>query len=428
MKRILVVDDEPSILFGLSEGLADERRRIEVITAPGGQEAIAILDARKIDLVLTDLRMPEVDGFELLTYLRRNHPHLPVILMTAHGPDELSRLGAPGELEWFSKPVDLPSIRRRITEMLAQRVRGKVENISLASFLQLLEMERKTCTLGVVAGDHRGRLFFRGGRLIAAEADELTGHGAALEIVTWDQADIEISDLLPGVEPALDVGLQFLLMEGMRLKDERERGVGGIGGVGGVGGVAGMAGLSGLPPGSLGDIRDEDAALDSLLPAPDLEGLEALGPLDEVAGKIREGLDRAREIEGSLGILLVEVGRGRVIGAAVGAAGVSETDLEAAAISMAQLLRARQLLSGEGDRFDEVVLSSLERQYLVRMLGTGKFFLLLVLDRPKANLGMSRLQLAGVERNLAERLPDLVGPGAEPEAGKGGRRKETRRK
>lgn len=411
MKRILVVDDEPSILFGLSEGLADVRRRIEVVTAPGGQEAIDILEARKIDLVLTDLRMPEVDGFELLTYLRRNHPHLPVILMTAHGPDELARLGTPGELEWFSKPVDVPSIRKRITEMLAQRVRGKVENISLASFLQLLEMERKTCTLSVVSGEHRGRLFFRGGRLIAAEADDLKGQQAALEIVTWDQADIEISDVLPAVEPTLEGGLQFLLMEGMRLKDERERGV---------------SGPPGLAFGDPGSARDEDAALDGLLPAADLEGLEALGPLEEVAGKIRDSLERAREIEGSLGTLLVEVGRGRVIGAAVGAAGVSETDLEAAAVSMAQLLRARQLLAGEGDRFDEVVLSSVERQYLVRMLGSGKFFLLLVLDRPKANLGMSRLQLAGVERNLAERLPALVG--AEPEAGKAGRRKEGRRK
>jgi hypothetical protein len=220
-------------------------------------------------------------------------------------------------------------------------------------------------------------------------------------------------------------------MEGMRLKDERERGVGGMGGMGGGGasaGTAGRAGQAGSSPANPGDTREEDAALDGLLPAPDLEGLEALGPLEEVAEKIREGLDRAREIEGSLGTLLVEIGRGRIIGAEVGAAGVTETDLEAAAISMAQLLRARQLLAGEGDRFDEVVLSSVERQYLVRILGAGKFFLLLVLDRHKANLGMSRLQLAGVERKLAERLPDLVGTGGEPEAGKGGRRKEARRK
>lgn len=413
MKRILVVDDEPSILFGLSEGLADERRRIEVVTAPGGQEAIDLLEARKIDLVLTDLRMPEVDGFELLTYLRRNHPHLPVILMTAHGPDELSRLGSPGELEWFSKPVDLPSIKKRIQEMLAQRVRGKVENISLASFLQLLEMERKTCTLSVVSGEHRGRLYFRGGRLIAAEADGLKGQQAALEVVTWDQADIEISDVLPVVEATLDTGLQFLLMEGMRLKDERERG---------------LAGPSVPGPGDLGDAGEEDAALESLLPAADLEGLESLGPLEEVGGKIRDSLERAREIEGSLGTLLVEVGRGRVIGAATGAAGVSETDLEAVAVSMAQLLRARQLLAGDGDRFDEVVLSSVQRQYLVRVLGAGRFLLLVILDRSQANLGMARLQLAGLERNLTERLPDLLGAAGEPDAGKGGRRREARRK
>jgi CheY-like chemotaxis protein len=409
MKRVLIVDDEPAIRFGLSEALADERRGLAVVTASGGQEALEILESQKIDLVLTDLRMPEVDGFELLAYLRRDLPHVPVILMTAHGADELARVGgAADEFECFSKPIDLTSLRQHIQDRIAQRVRGKVENISLASFLQLLEMERKTCTLSVVAGAHQGKLYFRGGRLIGAEADGQTGQQAALEIVTWDQADVEISDLAPGVEPTLDGGLQFFLMEGMRLKDERERG---------------------LQPVAPGEARDEDSALDGLIQGSAFEGLEALGSPEEVAGKIRDGLERAREIAGGLGTLLVEIGRGAVIGAAAVTEGL---DLEGIADAFAQLLRARQLLAqtrgpGDRDRFEEVVTTSADRQYLARILPSGGFFLLAALDRPAANLGMARLQLAGLERSLAEKLPALGGPATPTAPARPGVRKPGRR-
>ena len=150
MKTILVVDDEPSVLFALSESLTDKRRGVRVATAANGVEAVAVLESEPVDLVLTDLRMPDMDGFELLTFLRRNHAALPVILMTALGSAETSaRLATAGSFECLPKPFNLPDLKRKIAEMLAQRVKGRVENISLASFLQLLEMERKTCTLSV---------------------------------------------------------------------------------------------------------------------------------------------------------------------------------------------------------------------------------------------------------------------------------------
>lgn len=223
MKKILVVDDEPAVLFALSEALADRRRGHQVVTAPDGREAIRVLETEKIDLVVSDLRMPEVDGFELLAHLRRTHPSLPVILMTALGTEETSaRLGTEGALECLSKPFDVELLRRKIADMLAQRIQGRVENISLASFLQLLEIERKTCTLSIAAGESQGRLYFRSGKLLGAETGDLTGAEAALEIVAWEHADIEISGACPLNGPPLEGGLAFLLMEAMRIKDEAE--------------------------------------------------------------------------------------------------------------------------------------------------------------------------------------------------------------
>jgi CheY-like chemotaxis protein len=222
MKKILVVDDEPAVLFALSEALADKRRGLQVVTASDGREAMRVLQEEQIHLVVSDLRMPDVDGFELLAHLRRTHPSLPVILMTALGPEETSaRLGTDA-LECLSKPFDVAVLRRKIVDMLAQRIQGRVENISLASFLQLLEIERKTCTLSITSGESRGQLYFRSGKLLGAETGDLTGSEAALEIMAWEHADIEISDICPVNGPPLPSGLAFLLMEAMRIKDEAE--------------------------------------------------------------------------------------------------------------------------------------------------------------------------------------------------------------
>ena len=226
MKTILVVDDEPAVLFALSEALVDKRRGLQVVTAVDGREAIEVLRTEKIHLVVSDLRMPHVDGFELLAHLRRHHPSLPVILMTALGSAETSaRLAAEGALECLSKPFDVEVLRQKIADMLAQRIQGRVENISLASFLQLLEIERKTCTLSVTSGERQGQLFFRSGKLLGAATGDLTGTEAALEIMAWENADIEISDVCPLNGPPLPGGLAFLLMEAMRIKDEGERGL-----------------------------------------------------------------------------------------------------------------------------------------------------------------------------------------------------------
>ncbi|HEY4576011.1 MAG TPA: response regulator [Thermoanaerobaculia bacterium] len=366
-KTVLVVDDEPSVLFALSEGLSDRRGGVRVVTAANGIEAVAVLEAEPVDLVLSDLRMPDMDGFELLAFLRRNHPSLPVILMTALGSAETSaRLANAGSFECLAKPFHLPDLKRKIAEMLTQRVKGRVENISLASFLQLLEMERKTCTLSVRSrdpeGDHEGKLFFRAGRLVGAATGGLEGREAALEIVTWDHADIEIADVCPPVDPEIEVALSFLLMEGMRLKDERERG----------------------KESDLTGEVDIDAALAEAASRPQSEELGRL---------LSEGMHGGKGMKGVEAILLVEPD-----GTVAAVAGVDPGDALAAAA--ARFLRD----SGAGQPLQEVLATTADRYWLARPVGSDGHFLLLVLDRHRANLARTQLDLVAIERMLGERL------------------------
>lgn len=384
MKKILIVDDEPAVLFALSEALADRRRGVKVATATNGNEAVAILESEKVDLVVTDLRMPGMDGFELMVWLRRSFPQLPAIVMTAYVA-ETSGLG--DGLEILEKPFDINVLKEKSSDLLRQSVKGRVENISLSSFLQLLEIERKTCTLSVTTGEHGGRLYFRGGRLMGAETEGLAGHAAALEIVTWEHADIEISDGCPVTVPELESELRFLLMEGMRLKDERDR----------------------YAPYLPGIAQETDAAIEALLspdapvhPARTLSGDPALAA--ERAETVREALEQGRELEGSLATLLVETATGRLIAAAIGAKGV---DLEVAAQATAELARQKPRVEatiGLKDAVEELVLISSRRYYLLRPVGPdGQMFLLLVLDRTKANLAVAQEELAAMEKELTAR-------------------------
>jgi CheY-like chemotaxis protein len=370
MKKILVVDDEPAVLFALSEALVDKRRGLQVVTASDGREAMRVLQSEKIHLVVTDLRMPEVDGFELLAHLRRTHPSLPVILMTALGSAETSaRLGGEGALECLGKPFDVEVLRRKIVDMLAQRVKGRVENISLASFLQLLEMERKTCTLSVASAELRGQLYFRGGKLVGAETGDLEGTDAALEIMAWEHADIEISDVCPVNGPPLPEGLAFLLMEAMRLKDESEE-----------------------------EERQADDELDALLDAPRAATLPP--PAVDPTEKTREILERGRVVEGAVATLLVETATGNV----VAAIGSKLIDLEDTAGAMAELARRRAGVEeriGLRDALEELLVTSARRYYLIRPVGSDEtHFLLMILDRRKADLTVARAEAEAIAAEL----------------------------
>lgn len=80
MKKILVADDEMAIRLLYSEELKEEG--YEVYTASNGREALEIVEKVPLDLVILDIKMPEMDGIEALRQIKERHPNLPVVLST----------------------------------------------------------------------------------------------------------------------------------------------------------------------------------------------------------------------------------------------------------------------------------------------------------------------------------------------------------
>ena len=105
METILIVDDEKNYLTILSALLEDEG--FEVLTAPGGSEALEVHKSSDLDLILTDMKMPKMDGLELLENIKENDPDLPVIMMTAHGTvDKAVEAMQKGAYTYVLKPFD----------------------------------------------------------------------------------------------------------------------------------------------------------------------------------------------------------------------------------------------------------------------------------------------------------------------------------
>lgn len=224
MTRVLIVDDDPNQVRVLARVVSVRQPGLSVVTAHSGAEAVELLRSMPIDLVLTDLQMPDMNGFELVAWLLSHQPHVQVFTMTAFPDDEaVDRLRALGSVECYTKPLDVANVLERLSATLAQGMRGHVRNISLPSLLQLIEMERKTCTLAVESDDGTGYLYMTDGQLIDARLGEEHGDGAAIRIAGWRSSAVTIINTCATKQRTIERPMGFIIMEAVRLTDEASR-------------------------------------------------------------------------------------------------------------------------------------------------------------------------------------------------------------
>jgi CheY-like chemotaxis protein len=116
MKNILLIDDDLGFLKTLGEELSSYKENWNILTAENGKQGVDIIASHPVDLVVTDLRMPVMDGYELLAYLRGTRPTMPVIVMTADDSREArQRLCSLGVEQCISKPCQFSEIVRAIS-------------------------------------------------------------------------------------------------------------------------------------------------------------------------------------------------------------------------------------------------------------------------------------------------------------------------
>ena len=219
-KTLLVVEDDRATLSLYRAGLKG-LQGFKVIMAENGGQALEMLRQEPVHVLVTDLNMPVMDGFNLIAKVSRFYPQVPIIVMT--GLDESQHLNTPlqlGAIRILTKPPRLTLLMDAIRAASQFEPAGMVRGIGLNSILQLLNWEKKSCTLTVKSDAGMGLMYLKQGEVVHAayRADE--GLPAAYEILSWNRPDIEFVETCR-VERTIDLPLTELLMNAAMISDHR---------------------------------------------------------------------------------------------------------------------------------------------------------------------------------------------------------------
>ncbi|HDS73909.1 MAG TPA: response regulator, partial [Firmicutes bacterium] len=225
-QKILVVDDEDVITWAISQGLT-RRGELAVDTASSGEEALGILEQRTYDLVITDIRMRGMNGFELLTHIRSRYPDTGVVVMTAYGSAEAKREASErGSLFYLDKTFEMDEMRQVVRSALEQVERaralrdqqsegfsGVISDLSLVDMVQLHCLARNNALMEVTTPRRQGVIGFRDGEIVFASTDAgLEGRDAFLDMLSWSGGEFETLNKNP-TEQNIDESWESLLLE-----------------------------------------------------------------------------------------------------------------------------------------------------------------------------------------------------------------------
>lgn len=215
IKTVLLVDDDPIMCMSFQRYVQQRVGDFSLMIAGNGKEALDLLTRETISLVVTDLQMPEMDGFELVAQMSVRFPEIPAVIITAFdSPDARQRGLLEGAAGFLRKPIASADLVARILEVLEeQRGGGVFQAVPLETMAQLIDMERKSCALRVTAAGsgERGVLFFRDGALVDARYNDAAGLAAAVDIFCWEHVQMDIEESFPDTEVRIKDGLDAVL-------------------------------------------------------------------------------------------------------------------------------------------------------------------------------------------------------------------------
>ena len=149
-RHILIVDDEPLVRHSLKEFLTFEGYTVSA--ASNGKEAIELLKNYSVDVMITDIKMPEMDGMQLLNQAKKISPGIPVILITSYGSIENAvKAMREGAYDYITKPIVDSEIKIIIERLMQQRclfeenqdLKGRLSSLARNSFLNIVGQDEK---------------------------------------------------------------------------------------------------------------------------------------------------------------------------------------------------------------------------------------------------------------------------------------------
>jgi len=120
-KRILFVDDEPMVLKGIQRTLHKMRDVWDMTFASSAAEALVVLDNNPMDVIISDIKMPEMDGSQLLAKVKQHHPHVVRLVLSGHVEQETAIKSVQFAHQCLSKPCDVKVLKQTLAKLFALR-------------------------------------------------------------------------------------------------------------------------------------------------------------------------------------------------------------------------------------------------------------------------------------------------------------------
>ncbi len=234
--KVLVVDDEPKWLRIVDLYLRGQG--YEVTTTLSGQEAIEKVRQDRPDVVVADISMPGMDGYELCRVLRSDAATrtIPVIFLTGRD-DDTDRLKARkiGSDDYLTKPCPLERLTQSVDTLMdrinqAKKIplgqvglSGKIEEVDLLDLIQTLELDQKTGALILSHGERTGTLYFRDGVIVDADIRSPKREEPLFVLLGWKTGNyLFLPDALPDRMP-ITASLANLLLQDFRTMEAHEQ-------------------------------------------------------------------------------------------------------------------------------------------------------------------------------------------------------------
>ena len=261
--KILLLDDDEMMLELYQELLKQLPSKPDVQVCNSGARAIAMLESEPFTLLITDLRMPKMDGLQVLAIVRRKFPQLRIVVLTGVLDEEYrSRAYAQGVEMFWQKPSsseDVKLFQDCIESMLDRATQVQdgfrgVQSKSLVDLIQLECLSRSSSLLHITRGGLEGKIWIQNGEIFDSATANMTGEEAFREILSWKGGNFEILPADPSRARTINNSYQGLLLDTAQALDESK----------------------GPPPGT-------EAPAEGEAPAAPATGLAALGHFEGVS-------------------------------------------------------------------------------------------------------------------------------------------------
>ena len=228
--KILILDDDTDWLTLCRDLLGELPSRPEIFTANTARRALTVIETEKIRLLICDLKMPRIDGLQMLSIVRRRYPELRTVVLSALEDEEFrSRAYALGvDLFWLKTEMQRNSklFNECLESLLGQADRDQdvgfrgIQSKSLMDIIQMECLSRSSTVLRVSRGPLVAKLWIQDGDMIDAEAEGARGEVAFQRLLAWKSGTFENLPAEPSRERTIHKSVNALLLESAQTMDE----------------------------------------------------------------------------------------------------------------------------------------------------------------------------------------------------------------